>query len=277
MDSTNLATTIPMLTRFDGENGVEILINTGTGESFCSVGGYARMSGKAKSTIRERLITGRENHQTENRTASSKGFEPVDNGEGSASETHRFEQPETAEVLTSTGVKTVRLITEDCIVAWLPKDNPAAASTLLKLGVRMALHSMAGFSLQSTATAPPVAAEPSELDSIRAKAAIAIDVASTPGAADVFFALLNGTSPQTKAPNRTAATAKPDRDALVKQRILELSKKKGPINAGEARRGISKTVKINAAQIRTLFHQLAADGFGHTSGDDGKTLFTAAA
>lgn len=36
-------------------DGIELIVNTETGESFASVSGYARMSGKDKSTISRRL------------------------------------------------------------------------------------------------------------------------------------------------------------------------------------------------------------------------------
>jgi hypothetical protein len=109
------------LQRYDVEGGIEILINPATGESFCSVNGYARMAGKDKSTISRRVTTGGESN------------------------------PKMAETITTTGIKTVALITEDQITAWLPKDNPAAATLLLKMGVRMALHKMAGYEIKFTA------------------------------------------------------------------------------------------------------------------------------
>jgi hypothetical protein len=105
-------------------DGIEIYIDTKTGESFASVSGYARMANKAQSTISERLQKYRKN-------------------DGSA-----------AEVLTVTGVKTVRLINEDQISGWLPKDNPAMATKLLKLGIRGFLHELAGFKVSSTAVKP---------------------------------------------------------------------------------------------------------------------------
>jgi hypothetical protein len=114
------------LVRFDGEDGIEILIDTVTGESFCSVKGYARMAGKSKSTISERL----------------QGVRPTER--------------QTAEISTTGGIQVVRLISEDLIVDWLITDNPAAAKALLKLGVRMALHTMAGYEVKSTAIETPV-------------------------------------------------------------------------------------------------------------------------
>ena len=110
------------LQRFD-KDGIELIIDTQTGESFASISGYARMSGKAQSTISGRLGT------------------------------HRNEALKTAEILTTTGLKTVRLISEDLICKWLPKDNPELASQVLKLGVRLFLHTLAGFRVKSEAIA----------------------------------------------------------------------------------------------------------------------------
>ena len=110
------------LQRFD-QNGIELIIDTETGESFASISGYARMSGKAQSTISGRLAT------------------------------YRDEALKTAEILTTTGLKTVRLISEDLICKWLPKDNPELASQVLKLGVRLFLHTLAGFRVKSEAIA----------------------------------------------------------------------------------------------------------------------------
>ena len=110
------------LQRFD-KDGIELIIDTQTGESFASISGYARMSGKAQSTISGRLAT------------------------------HRNESLKTAEILTTTGLKTVRLISEDLICKWLPKDNPELASQVLKLGVRLFLHTLAGFRVKSDAIA----------------------------------------------------------------------------------------------------------------------------
>lgn len=110
-----------ILQRYDSPDGIEILINTETGESFCSVRGYARMAGKDESTIRERIKKGA------GKCAS-----------------------ETAEILTAGGIQVARLINEDLIAEWLPKDNPSAATSLLKLGVRVVLHNMAGYEVKST-------------------------------------------------------------------------------------------------------------------------------
>lgn len=114
------------LTTFKSEDGIEILINTETGESFCSVSGYARMSGKAKSSIHDRLKT-----------------------------VHK-EEENSAEIPTSKGTRTVRLVTEDLITDWIVDDNPKIAKQLLKAGVRMFLHKLAGYQVTSTAIQKPL-------------------------------------------------------------------------------------------------------------------------
>lgn len=86
--------------RFD-HDGIEILIDTATGESFASVSGYARMSGKDKSTISRRLQTVAQNSK------------------------------KTAEIQTTTGFKTVALIPENLVSQWLMQDNPEAENAIL--------------------------------------------------------------------------------------------------------------------------------------------------
>jgi hypothetical protein len=98
------------------KDGLELIINTETGESFASVSGYARISGKAQSTISARL---------------SKLSVIM------------------SEVLTNGGVQSVRLITEDLMVEWLPKDNPEMATKMMKAGIRVFLHLLAGFDVKS--------------------------------------------------------------------------------------------------------------------------------
>ena len=118
------------IVRFDGQNSVEILIDTVTGESFASVRGYARMSGKNVSTISRRL-------------------------EGVA-----LSEQKTSQMYTAGGLQGVALISEDLIYEWLFKDNPVAAKSLFKLGVRMALHTMAGYEVKSSAVSQKVKGSP---------------------------------------------------------------------------------------------------------------------
>jgi hypothetical protein len=123
---TNLAT----LTRFDSKDGIEILINESTGESFCSVSGYARMANKDKSTISRRLEA----------------------YEGMGVSSVASDGSKNAKAPTPSGAQSVALVTEDLIVEWLPKDNPIATRALLKLGLRKALHLIAGYEHNSTPT-----------------------------------------------------------------------------------------------------------------------------
>jgi len=113
------------LTQFKTDDGIEVIINKETGESFASVRGYARMSGKNESTISRRL-----------KVLHKKGVEQV-------------------EIQTPGGIQGVALISEELIADWLPKDNPEVATQLLKLGVRGFLHKLAGYEVTSTATSQP--------------------------------------------------------------------------------------------------------------------------
>ena len=108
------------LQRFD-QDGIELIINTETGESFASISGYARMSGKTHTTILRRLKV-------------------VDS-----------DVLNHAQIQTAGGLQGGALIPEDLICQWLPKDNPAMASQVLKLGVRLFLHTIAGFQIKSDA------------------------------------------------------------------------------------------------------------------------------
>ena len=114
--------------RFD-KDGIELIIDTATGESFASVKGYARMSGKDVSTISRRL-------------------------KGVASESQK-----TTEILTGGGLQGVALIPESIIVQWLPKDNPTLASQIMRLGVRVFMHKLAEFEVSTTAIKPKTALE----------------------------------------------------------------------------------------------------------------------
>ena len=184
------------LTRYDGESGIEILINSITGESFCSVKGYARMSGISKSVITRRLREVTETSQggPQNEHSTTQALD--DGGLQRGPQNDRI----TAQVMTISGLQSVRLITEEQIVEWLPNDNPVMASKLLRMGVRIALHGMAGYSVTTTATAPtPIVAD--SLEHLRDTASIALALAGTPGvlAIETFKMLNNLTTPPTPA------------------------------------------------------------------------------
>jgi hypothetical protein len=109
--------TNPSLQRFD-HDGIELIINTETGESFASISGYARMSGKIPSTISRRLTI---------RDLRAAWYE------------------------TAGGLQGVALIPEDLICQWLIKDNHELALKVMQLGVRLFLHTLAGFQVKSEA------------------------------------------------------------------------------------------------------------------------------
>lgn len=117
------------LARFEND-GLELIIDTVTGEAFASVRGYARMTGKPESTIRDR----------------SKGA--------------RKDEVVEAEILTPGGLQGARLLTEDIITDWIVEDNPTLAKAMLKAGVRVFLHTVAGYQLTSNAIAPVTHALP---------------------------------------------------------------------------------------------------------------------
>lgn len=111
------------LQRFD-HDGIELIINTETGESFASISGYARMSGKIPSTISRRLTMS---------GLREKGL---------------LNQ---AQIETAAGLQCVELIPEDVICQWLIKDNHELALKVMQLGVRLFLHTIAGFQVKSEA------------------------------------------------------------------------------------------------------------------------------
>jgi hypothetical protein len=127
------------LTRFEND-GIELVIDTVTGEVYATISGYAKLSGKNKSTISRR---------------------------GVASKLVKNSQ-----MYTDGGLQGVALIPEDLIVDWIADDNPDTAKKLMKLGTRVFLHQLAGYEVKSTAiTAPQTFIEALEvlLESERAK------------------------------------------------------------------------------------------------------------
>lgn len=104
---------------------LEIIINTQTGESFCSVNGYARMSGKSKSTISGRVE------------------KLVQSGEIKEDE-----------VDTGYGFKVVRLIPAQLAFKWALKDNTSLAEQMGACGATVFFHNLAGYQVKSEAIQP---------------------------------------------------------------------------------------------------------------------------
>lgn len=117
------------LTRFETEDGIELVIDTVTGESFATVSGYARMSGKDKSTISRRL----------------QGVDPT--------------ELKDAEIQTAGGLQGVVLLPGKLVRKWLLKDNPELLEAMSDAGWNVYCHLKAGYKVSSTviaATSPTI-------------------------------------------------------------------------------------------------------------------------
>jgi len=110
-----------MLARYEN-NGIELVINQETGDAYATQAGYVRMSGVSQSTVSTRMNT------------------------------QRFNNEKTAEILTSTGLKTVRLIPADTVFEWAMKDKPSLALAMGKAGATVFMHQLAGYKVQSQPT-----------------------------------------------------------------------------------------------------------------------------
>lgn len=121
-DSTNLK-------RFD-RDGIELVIDTCTGEAFATQSGYARMSGKHRSTIVKRC-KGCESGRVANH-----------------------------EVQTAGGLQGCELIPADLVYDWLLNDKLELARAMGKAGATVYMHQLAGFKVSSTATEPIVKPKP---------------------------------------------------------------------------------------------------------------------
>lgn len=115
------------LTRFDTIEGIELVIDIVTGESFATQSGYARMSGKDRTTIVKRC----------------KGCEP-----GTII---------SAEIVTSKGLQSCELIPSKLVFKWLLKDNVELAERMGEAGCNVFIHQLAGFKISSSAIVPPIA------------------------------------------------------------------------------------------------------------------------
>ena len=117
------------LTRFD-QDGVELVIDTATGAAYATQSGYARMSGKDRTTIVKRC----------------KGCEQ--------------NTVKTAEIQTLGGLQGCELIPADVVFKWLMKDNVELAETMGSVGATVYLHQLAGYKISSNAIVPTTPALP---------------------------------------------------------------------------------------------------------------------
>lgn len=101
------------------KDGLEIVIDLKTGASYATQSAYARMSGKSKSTISERMHGVRE------------------------------EDILTAEIQTRGGLQRVRLIPARLAFQWALKDNQALAAKMGEAGCTVFFHQIAGYKVTS--------------------------------------------------------------------------------------------------------------------------------
>lgn len=112
------------LQRFDND-GIELIINTQTGESFATIRGYARMSGKPYSTIQSRTKNLADNQLLKE-----------------------------AQIKTAGGLQGGRLIPGKLAIKWLKTDNPNLLEQLSEVGWNVYCHKLAGFEVKFTAVEP---------------------------------------------------------------------------------------------------------------------------
>ena len=121
------------LTRFDSD-GIELVIDTQTGESFATQSGYARMSGLTVRGVGKRL-------------------EKLVNSD----------LVKAAEIDTGYGIKVVNLISANLVYDWMCEDNLRLAKVMGKTGATVYIHQLAGFKVSSTATVVPQEPKPLQL------------------------------------------------------------------------------------------------------------------
>lgn len=107
------------LTRFE-QDGLELVIDTQTGEAFASIRAVARMCDRNESSIR--TFTGARNLELKS-----------------------------AEILTPGGLQGARLLTEDQILDIIAVYKPELVKAFAKLGLRASLHQLAGYTVTTTA------------------------------------------------------------------------------------------------------------------------------
>ncbi len=107
------------------KDGLELVIDTQTGEAFASIRATARIVDKNKSSIHD-YVNGK--------------LQGV-----------RQMTLKNAEVQTPGGIQGVRLLSEEQIVEVVTKYKPELLAKFAKLGVRVFLHQLAGYEVKSTA------------------------------------------------------------------------------------------------------------------------------
>ena len=128
-----------MYQNYKTEDGIELVINQETGETFATLAGYSRMSGVAYDTVKRRY----------QRLNCSDNFgniiEPSDSETLAVTGLQTRHSGDIAEVNTTQGIRKVKLIDEDLITKWIISDNPELAKVMLKAGVRLYIYGLAGY------------------------------------------------------------------------------------------------------------------------------------
>jgi hypothetical protein len=148
------------LTRFEND-GIEVLIDMATGESFASASGYARMCGKSQSTISKRLKGMNFEQPDELKAIATKRLKGMN-----------FRAGDKIQVETPGGLQEVTLIPALLAFQWAIKDNPELANKMGECGATVYLHKLAGFEIQSTALTPttPAPIDKAEITNLIAEA-----------------------------------------------------------------------------------------------------------
>ena len=104
------------------QEGLELIIDSDTGEVFTTIPGYARMAGGVFPAMVERI---------RKRVRQVKALDK--------------DRVKRAKLQKAVGFRSVSLIPESLIIEWIVDDNPSLARLMLKDGVRVYLHSVAGY------------------------------------------------------------------------------------------------------------------------------------
>lgn len=118
------------------QDGIEIVIDTTTGESFCTQSGYAKMSGLTQQAINKRC-------KAYNQEAFKK-----------------------AEMLSPSGLQGYNLIPAKLAFKWLLKDNPSLAEKMGEAGATVYLHQIAGYKVSSAVVPAQVFPQSSSTQSV---------------------------------------------------------------------------------------------------------------
>lgn len=234
------------LTQFH-QDGLEIFIDTQSGESFASQRGLARMCNKGESTVR-------------------------------AWRTAQNIETKEAQIPTSTGLKTVLLYDEETILEALAKYNPQRLKQCAQAGIRVLMHKLAGYEVQSTASTQ--SKKPS-LEEFAADAKLAMQVAKTFNNeshknVEIALKLIQDKNPNASewldTIRQSFNSQQPDSDDWL-QLILDCAVPGESISARDIQQNSRKFRKITANQIREYFKELAYQGYGEVSGTGSRLRF----